>query len=213
MPRLDHTNLHLHRRGTGPSLVLLHGLGTAHDAWNGLAPLADRYTLLSYDLPGHGESPAPGSGFTIDDLSDQLAALLVREGIGRTHLAGSSIGGMIAQQFAAAWPGRVDRLVLIDTSPGMSDGRKDELSTMAGRGPAHAAMAEADLMDLAEEIYAPTLILCAEGADLAMRDGADFLARSIPGGQLAFVPGAAVDAVAEQPAWVAAVLRDFLGRA
>ena len=212
MPRLDHTHLRLHRTGSGPSLVLLHGLDETHEAWNGLAPLSDRFTLLSYDLPGHGDSFAPATGFAIEDLSDQLAALLDREGIERTHVAGSSLGGMIAQHFAAAWPGRVDRLVLIDTTPGMSDGRKDELSTMHGRGPAHAAMAEADLMDLAEEIYAPTLILCAQGADLAMRGGADFLARSIPRGQLAFVPGAAVDAVAEQPAWVAAVLRDFLGR-
>jgi pimeloyl-ACP methyl ester carboxylesterase len=78
-------------------------------------------------------------------------------------------------------------------------------------GSLHAAMARADLMDLAEEIFAPTLVLCAEGADLAMREGADFLARSIPRGQLAFVPGAVADAVTERPDWILRVLLDFLG--
>ena len=65
-------------------------------------------------------------------------------------------------------------------------------------------------MDLAEEIFAPTLGLCSEGADFAMRDGADFLARSIPHGQLAYVPGAKESAVAERPDWVGRVLKDFL---
>ena len=66
-------------------------------------------------------------------------------------------------------------------------------------------------MNLTEEIRAPTQVLCADGADVAMRDGADFLARSIPCGRLAFVPNARFDCVTEQPEWITRVLLDFLG--
>jgi pimeloyl-ACP methyl ester carboxylesterase len=175
--------------------------------WDGLAGLSARFALYSYDFPGDG---LPGA-FEIDDLSEQLAGVLTRAAIARTHIVGSSLGGMIAQVFAAAYPERVDRLVLCDTTPELSEGARDTILTMRDGDPVHAAMARADLMDLAEEIFAPTLVLCAEGADFGMRDGADFLARSIPHGQLAFVPGASADSVIERPDWVGRVLLDFLG--
>jgi pimeloyl-ACP methyl ester carboxylesterase len=210
MPLLDPSPITLHRAGSGPPIVLLHGTGVTHQAWDGLAELIRQFELVSYDLPGHGETPAPGVAYGIEDLSDQLAAVLTASGITRAHLVGTSLGGMIAQHFAATRPERVDRLVLCDTSPGLSEGLREEFLAMPGSNPAHVAMAQADLMDLAEEIFALTLVLCAEGADLAMREGADFLARSIPHGQLAFVPGASADAVKERPDWVARVLLDFL---
>jgi len=205
---LDPTTIRPHRTGSGPAVVLLHGIGTTWRMWDGLLALADRFELFAYDFPGHGETAAADGPFEIDDLSEQLAAVLAASGIGRAHIAGSSLGGMVAQHFAAAWPMRVDRLVLCDTTPALSEGMRDEF---LAQGQAAAAMARADLMDLAEDIMAPTLVLCAEGADLAMREGADFLARSIPLGGFAFVPGAARDGVAERPGWIARVLLDFLG--
>jgi pimeloyl-ACP methyl ester carboxylesterase len=211
MPLLDPTTIRLYRAGSGPPVVLLHGIGLTRHMWDGVAALADRFELLSYDLPGHGETVSPDSSYEIDDLSEQLAAVLTGSGILRASIVGSSLGGMVAQHFAATWPERVNRLVLCDTSPALSEGMRDELSTMPGHGLAHAAMARADLMDFAEEIHAPTLVLCADGADVAMREGADFLARSIPYGRLAFAPGAAANAVTDRPDWVARVLRDFLG--
>jgi pimeloyl-ACP methyl ester carboxylesterase len=179
--------------------------------WDGIAALSGRFEILSYDLPGHGETVTPGGPYEIDDLSDQLAAILTVSGIARAHVVGSSLGGMVAQHFAATWPERVDRLVLCDTTPALSEGMRDEFLAMQDHSLARAAMARADLMDLAEEILAPPLVLCADGADLAMREGADFLARSIPRGHLAFVPGATADGVTEQPGWIARVLLDFLG--
>jgi pimeloyl-ACP methyl ester carboxylesterase len=187
------------RVGSGPVIVLLHAVGATRRMWDGIAGLAERFELLSYDFPADGE---------IDGLADQLATVLTAEDITRAHIVGSSLGGMVAQCFAANFPERVDRLVLCDTTPALSEGMRD---TFLLSGSLHAAMARADLMDLAEEIFAPTLVLCAEGADLAMREGADFLARSIPRGQLAFVPGAVADAVTERPDWILRVLLDFLG--
>ena len=205
------SEIRLHRRGAGPPLLLLHGLGASRAIWDGFPALAARFELLSYDLPGHGGTPVPAASYDIADLANQLAQILALAGIARCHVVGTSLGGMTALQFAADAPERIDRLVLCDTSPALSDGERERLLTSPDDVLASRAMATADLLDIAEEIYAPTLVLCAEGAAQAMRDGADFLARTIAHGRLAFVPKADRDAIAEQPAWIEAVLLDFLG--
>jgi 3-oxoadipate enol-lactonase len=109
------------REGSGPPLVLLHCLGVDHHFWDFAAPLASEFTLYRYDLPGHGTSATPLAGYRIADLSAQLAELLQVHQIGRVHLAGISLGGLIAQHFAATRPERVDRLILIDTTPRYTD--------------------------------------------------------------------------------------------
>jgi 3-oxoadipate enol-lactonase len=110
--------IRLHRKGSGPVLVLLHCLGVDHTLWDLAAVgLEENFTLLSYDFPGHGEAPVPDRSYAIADLSHQLAAVLEREGLTRAHVAGISLGGLVAQHFAAAHPKLVDRLVLIDTTP------------------------------------------------------------------------------------------------
>jgi 3-oxoadipate enol-lactonase len=115
---LDSALIRVHRKGTGPAVVLLHCLGVDHRLWEiAAAGLEDSFTLISYDFPGHGETPVPPRGYTIEDLSQQLGALLAREGITRAHIAGISLGGLVAQHFAATNGGLVDRLVLIDTTP------------------------------------------------------------------------------------------------
>lgn len=203
--------VHWHRDGSGPPVVLLHGLGQTHRVWDPCLALAARFTLSRHDLPGHGETEGPDQPWDIQDLADRLATAMTAAGIERAHVVGTSLGGMAALTFAATFPHRVDRLVLCDTSPGLSDGAREALLSAPDAGLAHQAMARADLLDLAEEIHAPTLILCAEGAELAMREAADFLARSIPRGQLAFVPGARTDAIVDRPDWIVRVLLDFLG--
>lgn len=106
----------LHRCGSGPCLVLLHCLGVDRHFWDFVAPLSRELTLVSYDLPGHGETPVPNGPYNIEDLAAQLAGLLKRDGIARAHIVGISLGGLIAQAFAATHPQTVDRLVLIDTT-------------------------------------------------------------------------------------------------
>jgi 3-oxoadipate enol-lactonase len=102
--------------------VLLHCLGVDHRLWDIAAGgLADRASLVSFDFPGHGETMLPRRGYGVEDLSALLAALLDRAGIGRAHLAGISLGGLVAQHFAATRPERVDRLMLIDTTPRYTD--------------------------------------------------------------------------------------------
>lgn len=121
MTKLDTDAISLERRGSGPPLVLLHCLGVDRHFWDFAGGLADQFTLISYDLPGHGRSPVPPGAYTIEDLSAQLGELLARHRIARAHVAGISLGGLIAQQFAASRPEMVDRLVLVDTTPRYTD--------------------------------------------------------------------------------------------
>ena len=100
---------------------MLHCLGMTHHLWDCLGGLADRFTLVSYDLPGHGETPVPGAPYGVEELSAQLAAVLRREGIAQAHVMGISLGGLVAQCFAATEPAMVDRLVLCDTTPRYTD--------------------------------------------------------------------------------------------
>ncbi|MBI3434569.1 MAG: alpha/beta fold hydrolase [Proteobacteria bacterium] len=118
---LDPDDVVLHRTGSGPPLVLLHCLGVDHRVWNFALELAQDFTLISYDLPGHGETPVPKRAYRVEDLSLQLARLLQRHGIDRAHVAGISLGGLVAQHFAAHHRDLIDRLVLIDTTPRYSD--------------------------------------------------------------------------------------------
>jgi len=118
---LDASAITLHRDGRGPPLVLLHCLGVDHRFWDFAGDLASDVTLLRYDLPGHGASVVPAGPYGIADLSAQLAEILTANRIGRAHVAGISLGGLIAQHFAASRPELIDRLVLIDTTPCYTD--------------------------------------------------------------------------------------------
>jgi len=115
---LDAGGIVWQREGNGPPVVLLHCLGVDHNLWRIAASGLERdFTLWSYDLPGHGESKVPGGAYTIEDLSAQLLALMDRVKLAHATIAGISLGGLIAQCFAADHPARVAKLVLIDTTP------------------------------------------------------------------------------------------------
>jgi pimeloyl-ACP methyl ester carboxylesterase len=97
-----------------PVVVLIHGLGLNRACWQWLVPdLATRYRVLTYDLPGHGQSAAPPPSPTLRTLSDHLAALLDHLGIARAALVGFSLGGMIARRFAQDHPTRVTALAIL----------------------------------------------------------------------------------------------------
>lgn len=109
----------LSNEGGGPWLTFVHQLGGDLSVWDQLAGyFRDDYTVLRYDVRGHGKTAASGAPFGVADLSRDLAALLDALDAPRTHLVGMSMGGMIAQQFALDHPTRVDTLTIADTSGG-----------------------------------------------------------------------------------------------
>jgi 3-oxoadipate enol-lactonase len=100
-----------------PVVVLSNSLGASRAMWDPQAPaLAERFRVVGYDTRGHGESPAPAGPYSIDDLVDDVVALLDRLGVARASFAGLSLGGMTGMRLAAREPQRVDRLALLCTS-------------------------------------------------------------------------------------------------
>ncbi|HET9068532.1 MAG TPA: 3-oxoadipate enol-lactonase [Amaricoccus sp.] len=108
---------HLPRAGGGPTLVFINSLGTDFRIWDRVAgDLAGQVPVLLYDKRGHGLSGAGTPPYSIAGHEADLAGLLDAVGIGEVVLCGLSIGGMIAQLFAATRPERVRALVLCDTA-------------------------------------------------------------------------------------------------
>jgi 3-oxoadipate enol-lactonase len=101
-------------RADGPVVVLSNSLGSTHRMWDPqLDALEKLFRVVRYDTRGHGASPVPDGPYVIDDLADDLVALLDRLGVERAHLVGLSLGGMTAMRVAARNPDRVDRLTLL----------------------------------------------------------------------------------------------------
>jgi len=101
----------------GPWLTFVHQLGGDLSVWDQLAGhFRHQYTVMRYDVRGHGMSAISPGPFTLADLADDLNALLDALGASNTHLVGISMGGMVAQQFALAHPSRLSSLTLADTS-------------------------------------------------------------------------------------------------
>jgi 3-oxoadipate enol-lactonase len=120
------TELHVERRGTGEPLLLIQGMGanTAHWGEPFLAELRDGFELTLYDHRGIGRSGPKGAGaVTTASLAADALALLDALGIGRAHVFGFSMGGMVAQELALSAPERVATLTLAGTWAGGTQSR------------------------------------------------------------------------------------------
>jgi 3-oxoadipate enol-lactonase len=103
--------------GAGTPLVLTHGLGDDLHFWDNVAPLlAAHHTLLRWDVRGFGLSDKPAGPYSPALLAGDLAALLDALGLDQVHVAGLSMGGVIAQRFGLDHSQRVRSLILLSTS-------------------------------------------------------------------------------------------------
>ena len=108
--------------GDGPPLFLIHGVGAARNAWRFLLPtLSTYFTVVTYDLRGHGESPIPDGEFGLNELVNDLERVREKTGIERAHFAGHSLGGMIGPAYAHKYPERVLSLGMLSTAAGRSE--------------------------------------------------------------------------------------------
>ena len=109
--------------GSSAPLVFLHGIGGGARSWTPqIDALKDKFRIIAWDMPGYGTS-LPLEETTFPALSDAFSRFLSELGLTKAHIAGHSIGGMVAQEFAAGQPDRVESLVLSATSPAF--GRPD----------------------------------------------------------------------------------------
>src|SRR6516225_9646925 len=108
--------LRVARLGNGPPVMMLHGYPDNLQIWCELAPrLADRYAVIAPDWPGMGYSEAWPGGATPLHMADRLRAMLDAWGLSRVALAGLDVGGEPALAFAARYPGRISRLVVMNS--------------------------------------------------------------------------------------------------
>ncbi len=99
--------------GGGEPLILIMGFGGDHLAWAfQVRALAEHYRVVTFDNRGAGQSDAPELPYTIRTMADDTAGLIAALGIERAHVVGVSMGGMIAQELALAYPRRVRSLHL-----------------------------------------------------------------------------------------------------
>jgi 3-oxoadipate enol-lactonase len=110
------------RSGSGHPLVLLHPLALSGAVWGEFAGrLSASFDVIAADARGHGGSDWDGEPFGIDDLADDVAALLDGLGLDSAHVVGMSMGGSTAISFAARHPRRAAAMVLADTTAWYGD--------------------------------------------------------------------------------------------
>ncbi|HET8979432.1 MAG TPA: alpha/beta hydrolase [Solirubrobacteraceae bacterium] len=132
MPKLllaGGVRLHYQRIGDGPDVVMVHGITGNLAVWHlHLVPaLAPRFRTLTYDLRGHGYSDTPRTGYSPDDMAEDLLGLLDGLGIERPAIIGHSYGADVALYFAARHPQRASQVIAIESAlPALEDVRRDE---------------------------------------------------------------------------------------
>jgi 2-succinyl-6-hydroxy-2,4-cyclohexadiene-1-carboxylate synthase len=143
--------------GVAETVVLLHGFGGTHRAWDGVSALLghERYRPLALDLPGHGQGADAAHPITFSDCVTHVLAASPE----RFVLCGYSMGGRIALHVALAAPQQVKRLVLVSCSPGIED--PDERAQRRAADEALARELEDDpFKDFIERWRAQPLFAC-----------------------------------------------------
>ena len=224
-----------------PALLMLHSLGSSLHVWDAqAAALASGFRVVRYDLRGHGLSEVGSGPWALDDFAADALAVLDDLGIRTAHVAGVSIGGMIAQAIATRsgaraipppemWRTRAatvraegiaaiaDATLARWVSPGY-------LASPAGRGlramllradrEAYAATAEmlatADLSRTTPRLRVPALVIVGELDPSTPVAAAEALRDAIPGARLVVIPGAMHVPSLEFPDAVTDAIRGFL---
>jgi len=120
MPRtmVEGCELHYEITGRGEPVLLLHGLGSCSLDWENQMPaLKERYTVITLDVRGHGQSGKPRGPYSIGLFARDVAQVLEQSAVGPVHVVGISMGGMIAFQLAVDAPRLVRTLTVINSAP------------------------------------------------------------------------------------------------
>ncbi|MFY7942886.1 MAG: alpha/beta fold hydrolase [Burkholderiaceae bacterium] len=115
--RIGDIEIHYEVSGSGPWLTLSHSLAANLGMWDAqMAVLNQHFTVLRYDIRGHGQTQATEGEYTLAQLADDAHGLLKHLGVTRTHWIGLSLGGMIGQVFAIRHPQVMDHAVIADST-------------------------------------------------------------------------------------------------
>jgi pimeloyl-ACP methyl ester carboxylesterase len=116
--RVNGVELYYEEEGTGPeAVVFAHGLLWSVRLYDAqVAALRDRYRCIRFDFRGQGRSEVAPSGYDMDTLTEDAAALIEALRAGPCHFVGLSMGGFVGIRLAARWPGLVRTLALLDAT-------------------------------------------------------------------------------------------------
>src|SRR4051812_39364400 len=136
---LKEIELHGHRvayrcAGSGPVIVLVHGITSTSETWERVMPtLAKRFTVIAPDLLGHGGSAKPRGDYSLGAYASGVRDMLIALGHERATFVGHSLGGGVAMQLAYQFPERCERLVLVDSGgPGSQVNLLLRMATLPG---------------------------------------------------------------------------------
>jgi len=195
--------LRIRVEGSGPAVLLLNGLTRPLESWESFVAALSGRTIVTFDAPGIGESPEPIVPLSIKMLATVAASVLDEVGLECVDVLGISHGGAVAQQFAAIYPARVKRLVLVATSCGVGSApgnwrALNDLTTESGaRAWPEVASALWHSMAVAcwsslpflGAIAAPTLVICGNEDTVTPPVNSRMLAGRIPNASLIMMPG------------------------
>ena len=109
-------HLAVRRAGSGPSIVLIHGMAGSLDTWDPVfAQLAKSHDVIAVDLPGHGTSSRSRDDYSLGSLAASVRDILDALEVKTATIVGHSLGGGIAMQFMYQFPERCERLVLVSS--------------------------------------------------------------------------------------------------
>tara|TARA_Y100001960_G_scaffold22771_1_gene19958 strand:+ start:6914 stop:7741 length:828 start_codon:yes stop_codon:yes gene_type:complete len=112
-----------------PVVLLIHGLAGTCGLWNPVSQvLREHFRVIRYDLRGHGESGSPEGPWTLEDFVADLLQVLRRHDLSRIHLAGFSLGGLVAQRFAIDHPDKLERLAIVSAVAGRTVEEKEKVA-------------------------------------------------------------------------------------
>lgn len=141
-------DIYVREVGSGPPVLLINGLGAHTTMWETMEETLQGFRLLQFDLPGAGQSGVPDTPISIPDLALLATEVLDHFGVDCAPVVGYSMGGIVAQQMAHDHPDRIQRIVLLATSPGRGSFRGDIRATINMFTPARY---------LSPRIYAMTI--------------------------------------------------------
>jgi pimeloyl-ACP methyl ester carboxylesterase len=146
-------------RGAGEPLLLIQGLGYGRWGWAPVADLlAERFRVILFDNRGIGASDCPPGPYTTEQMAGDAAAVLDAAEVERAHVLGTSLGGMVAQELALSSPQRIDKLVLVCTTPGGADAYPLPERTLRLMAGAAALAPEVALRRFVENALAATVV-------------------------------------------------------
>jgi pimeloyl-ACP methyl ester carboxylesterase len=114
--KINDINMYYEITGEGYPMVLIHGLSASNEGWISQVPaFSQKYTVVTMDLRGHGQSDKPEMAYSIELFSNDIVALMDHLEIKQAIIIGVSMGGMVAQRMALDHSKYVNKLILVDT--------------------------------------------------------------------------------------------------